>query len=292
MPRQLLQNNFVKTFIKSQSIRITGALLLCLGLQNFVLKAEIISGADSLMAKPHQVPDSNYISNRIILPQPDSIHPPRKVFLDTTTDEALYIHEFEPDSSSKVKVVYKYNSSKRAVIYSMLLPGLGQIYNKKYWKLPIIYGGAAFIYFLYDYNNAYYQRFKTAYEQKVDYENMKSNYEDAISEYNDDHPNNTLSLEWNEYEPVDDIELQDMSQSSLALYRDSYRRSRDYDLIFFGLLYIANILDAMVDSYMLYYDVNDQLSLDIEPYAYPNYSIVNNKSFSPTCGVSLKIKLK
>ena len=206
------------------------------------------------------------------------------VDIDSTLGEKIFIHDFQPDNSD-VKIIYKYSSSRRAVVYSMLVPGLGQIYNKKYWKLPIIYGGAAVIYFLYDYNNKYYQRFKTAYNQLVDYNEMESQYNDMRS-------GNPSLPAWVDFNPINDIELQNFDLVTLSSYRDLYRRSRDYNVIFFVLLYVANVVDAMVDSYMLYYDVSDNLALEIDTYAPPVYQLVGRNNFSPQCGLSLKLNFK
>ena len=127
------------------------------------------------------------------------------------------------------------HSPQIATLSSALVPGLGQIYNQKYWKVPIIWGGGLALYTYYDYNNAYYHRFKLANEQ------IK------------------------EGDPVTDPELEDLPQNSINNYKDYYRRNRDRAMIFMGLLYVANIVDAMVDAHLLDYDISKDLSLHWEP---------------------------
>lgn len=164
------------------------------------------------------------------------------------------------DTSSTI--VYLQNKPKHkksprvALISSAIIPGLGQAYNGKYWKIPIIYGGGAAIYYMYDYNNDWYQRCKTAINQinnKVD---------------------------------ITDPDLIGNDLANLQLNRDNFRRSRDYTVIFMGLLYAANIVDAMVDAYMFDYDVSRDLSLHVDPTLIPS----DPYSYIPTCGLKLSLR--
>ncbi len=116
-----------------------------------------------------------------------------------------------------------------------LMPGAGQIYNRKYWKLPIVYAaiGTA-LYFAYDNHQTYRL------------------YLDAFYAVNGD---STLSDPFNGfYTPRQLIELQDI-----------YRRYRDLSIILAVLGYGLQILDAHVDAHLFYYDVSDDLSLNWQP---------------------------
>lgn len=141
-----------------------------------------------------------------------------------------------------------------AVISSAILPGAGQAYNRKYWKIPIIYGAGSVLYYFYDYNQKTYNRFREAYNQK------------AAGEI-----------------PTDP-DLQDLELSTLEFYRDNYRRNRDYNVIFMGLLYVANIVDAMVDAHMYKYDISRDLSMQIGP------TILPTAPSTYTASAGLKIK--
>jgi hypothetical protein len=143
----------------------------------------------------------------------------------------------------KVKKVKVYDP-KKAAIRSAVLPGWGQIYNKKYWKLPIVYGAlgvsaAYFIYNLKNYNN-------TRFAYKVKY-NMRVNGLDSLL-----------------YPQIKD-ELKPLSEESLRYYRNSFRKDIDYSVIIFVLLWGLNVVDAAVDAHLKGFDVSPDLSLNFKP---------------------------
>ncbi|HEX5001291.1 MAG TPA: DUF5683 domain-containing protein [Bacteroidia bacterium] len=135
-----------------------------------------------------------------------------------------------PDSLSLL------HSPKKASIYSAVLPGLGQAYNKKYWKIPLIYAGFAGMGYFIVTNNDKYKTYRTAYLNRVD-----------------DDPNTT--------DPYTEI----YSDQDLITLKDYYRRNRDLAIICSGLWYVINILDASVDAHLFYFDVGDNLSLQLTP---------------------------
>lgn len=167
-----------------------------------------------------------------------------------TTAEAIQI-----DSTG----YYQSHSPTKATIYSMVLPGLGQIYNKKYWKLPIVYAGfGAFIYFA-SINNKEYQKYSEAYYHKLEYP---------------DGP----ALEDNEYESLYDEDF-------LLDSKNYYRRNRDFNYILTGLWYLLVVVDATVDAHLYTWEVDEDLSLQFEPQFYP--SLPNQKP-----GGGLKLSLR
>ena len=114
---------------------------------------------------------------------------------------------------------------------SAIVPGLGQVYNKKYWKVPIIYGGSAvLIYFIVENNKEY------------------NKYKEAIVSRND-----------NDSSTVDNFPR--YTNEDLTVRKNYYRRNRDLSYIFAGVLYTLNILDAYVDSQLMNFDISDDLSL-------------------------------
>jgi len=136
---------------------------------------------------------------------------------------------------------------------SALLPGLGQAYNKKYWKLPIIYGGFAGLGYSIDFANKKYKDFKEAYILRVD---------------------------------GDPDKYPQVSEDGLLQLKEYYRRNRDLSYILTAGLYILNIIDANVDAHFFDYDISKDLSLNITPHIY------NNTAFSGGVTASLGLTLK
>jgi hypothetical protein len=128
-------------------------------------------------------------------------------------------------------IVASKKRANKAALMSAVIPGAGQIYNKKYWKVPIIYaGGATLIYFI-SVNNTEFKK-----------------YSDAIIYRND-----------NDSMTVDDYPR--YTNEDLLVRKNYYRRNRDLCYIFVGVLYTLNIIDAYVDSQLMDFDVGDDLSL-------------------------------
>lgn len=133
---------------------------------------------------------------------------------------------------------------KKAALRSALLPGWGQVYNKKIWKVPIIYGalGSSGAIFFYNLNN--YQDTRFAYRVKY---NMRVNRTDSAL-FNQIKPN-----------------LQPLPEESLKYYRNQFRRDIDYSVLFFLVLWGLNVVDATVDAHLKTFDVGNDLSLRIAP---------------------------
>ena len=117
---------------------------------------------------------------------------------------------------------------------SALCPGLGQVYNQKYWKVPIIYAALGGAIYYYDYHQKQYNNYKNAY----------------ISETDSD---------------ISTINNSGYSASNLITLQDYYRNSRDLAGLLFILTYVLNIIDASVDAHLINYNVNDNLSFYIKP---------------------------
>jgi hypothetical protein len=122
----------------------------------------------------------------------------------------------------------------RAAFYSAVLPGLGQAYNKRYWKVPIVYGALGVSIYAYDRNQKNYLRYRDAYKRR-------------IAGYNDD-------------------EFQGLIASTDRLIdgQDFYKRNRDRSMLFILGFYFLNILDANIDAHLKQYNVNSDLSF--KPY--------------------------
>jgi len=150
------------------------------------------------------------------------------------------------------------HSPKLASTLSAIIPGSGQIYNKKYWKTPIIYiAGGTTVYLAVDYRKNFI-RFRDAYY--------------AIT---DDDPNT-----------VDEFNGQ-LSLDEIKYWRDKYRRYMEINIIATAAIYVLNIVDAAVDANFYDYDISDDLSLKIMPDIKQNYSLQSNFN-----SYGLKLKLK
>ena len=147
----------------------------------------------------------------------------------------------------------------RAAFYSAVLPGLGQAYNKKYWKIPIIYIGMASGVYFYVQNDKDYDRFRNAYKRR-------------LAGFTDD------EFFGNGDTPV-------ISNDRLIDAQKSARKNKDVSIIVSLAFYLVNIIDANVDAHLKQYNVSDDLTLE------PNFEMnsINNEA---NYGLSLKLKLK
>ena len=123
---------------------------------------------------------------------------------------------------------------KKASLYSAIIPGAGQFYTKKYWKIPIIYAGlVTSIYYIHENNNSY-QLYKTTYLNRLENDNSDEFYETY-------------------------------SNADLKTLSDYYRRNREISILCFVGTYLLNIIDASVSAHLFEYDVSDDLSINIQP---------------------------
>ncbi|TCN73165.1 DUF5683 domain-containing protein [Acetobacteroides hydrogenigenes] len=152
------------------------------------------------------------------------------------------------------------HSPQKATILSAVFPGLGQVYNKKYWKVPILYGGFAALGYAISFQSKEYQRYKLAYNQFTD----------------------------RKPETVDEFEGK-RSADELKSARDYYRRNRDYAILGTVALYALNIIDAHVDATLYDYEIDDNLSLRVVPTIInDNYLFAQKGSpFAPGLSMSL-----
>jgi len=146
----------------------------------------------------------------------------------------------------------------KATYYSAILPGLGQAYNKKYWKIPVVYGALASGIYFYKQNDKDYNRYRNAYKRRL------AGFTD------DEFFGNGLSPS--------------ISNDGLIRAQNTLKRNKELSILVTVGLYILNIIDANVDAHLLQYNLDDNLSIK------PNIEInrVNNQS---NMGISLNIKL-
>lgn len=147
------------------------------------------------------------------------------------------------------------HSPRKAAIRSAIIPGWGQAYNKKYWKIPIIYAALGITGYIFVDNLQTYRDLKFAYSAK--YKAALPPY-DSTSSYPGPYQDSTDYFKINpRYEPI--------SAEALKQGRDQFRRYIDYSAIFFVIFWGLNIVDAVVDAHLKAFDISPDLSLKIRP---------------------------
>lgn len=153
----------------------------------------------------------------------------------------------KPDYSSLPK------NPRKATILSAILPGAGQVYNNKAWKVPIIYAGfMTDIYFI-NFNNKRYQTFRSALFA---------------------------------YDEGDRSQFPSLNREALVRNVEFWRQNRDLTIVLLVAIYALNLVDANVDAHLSGFDISDDLSLKIEP-NFGSFSATGN-----SMGLSLKLQFK
>lgn len=179
----------------------------------------------------------------------------------------------ETVKTTKIKVDdFKPNPTK-AVIYSAIFPGLGQIYNRKYWKLPIIYGGFLGLTYAISWNGRYYNDYSDAYKAIMS-DDPRSPENSAIwlAFLTDKNPLN-----------YDDARIEQL-RSAFKRSKDTYRRNRDLSIIGTVALYALCMIDAYVDAQLFDFDISPDLSFRVEP------TVINPLQSNRALGVQCSFK--
>ena len=195
--------------------------------------------------------------------QVDSTKPP--AIFDSTkpripVDSLPKIDSPVVSNKNKVDSVLLRHSPKKAAIRSALIPGWGQFYNKKYWKIPIVYGALGLSASVFVFNLQNYRDLRFAYKAK----------------YN-------ASLGDSTGLPFIKPELVPLDVNALRTYRDEYRRNIDYSALVFILLWGLNVVDATVDAHLKAFDVSSDLSFRFK---------LGPSQMAGTTGVSLVLAFK
>ena len=166
-----------------------------------------------------------------------------------------------PSLNDSIPVDIKLHSPKKAAIFSAILPGLGQAYNQKYWKMPIVYaglGGSAYFFYA---NNKDYQVFRK--ELQARFLNETENLNPKFANY---------------------------SESNLVSLKNYYQRNRELSILVAVVVYALNILDASVDAHLFSFDVSDDLSFSLRPFTSPQINPFSEYKTAYTSGISLHLK--
>lgn len=141
-----------------------------------------------------------------------------KVSLDSMPTQEAKDYRIDPLAPSK------------AAFYSAIIPGMGQIYNKKYWKVPLVYGGMGLSIYYYSWNNKKYHEYRDAYKDRLAGREVTG-------------------------------ELAPLDNERLIRAQRFHQRNRDLSLLITIGIYVLNIVDANVDAHLLQFNVNENLSL-------------------------------
>jgi len=157
-------------------------------------------------------------------------------------------------SPKKLRLINDPLTPSKAAFYSAVIPGLGQIYTRRYWMIPIVYGGLGASAYYYNYNNKEMKKYRTAYKRRL------AGYFD--DEYTEIIPENEKLLEGMKF----------------------HRRYKDFSFMFLVGTYVLNIIDANVGAHLLQFNVSEDLSF--KPYIENHYF-----DFSQSAGIKFKIDL-
>lgn len=187
----------------------------------------------------------------------------------TETSDTIVVQS-EPQTS-QVAIADFQPDAQKAVWLAAVVPGLGQIYNRQYWKVPIIYGGTLGLVYGITWNDRMYVDYRKGY---VDLMNNKFD-----SEY-------ISSLLPAGYAKASSSNKSDYSRR-FKTKLDNYRRNRDLCIVGTVVLYLMSIIDAYVDAQMFDYDISSDLSLEVAPTL-----IAPSSSYEQDTSVGLSCKLK
>jgi len=153
-----------------------------------------------------------------------------------------------------------------AVWLSLLVPGGGQIYNRKLWKLPIVYGGYVGCIYALTWNQSTYMDYQNAYVDIMDDDPNTKSYEDFLPPH---------------YEI--DTSMEDWLKDVFRQRKNKYRRWRDMSIFAFAGMYIVAAIDAYVDAELSHFDISPDLSFNVQP------NIMIDHRGTPTAGFSLAL---
>ncbi len=199
----------------------------------------------------------------------------------TRADSVITIQEEKPaqsimiDSTRIVKPKRDWSTwrpdPKRALWLALVLPGAGQIYNRKYWKLPIIYGGFIGCIYALTWNNMMYKDYSQAYLDIMDNDPNTDSYNKFLH----------LGVEINSSN-------EERYKEIFKNRKDKYRRWRDMSFFVMIGVYALSVIDAYVDAELSAFDISKDLSLKVEPTVIPNHS-GGNPLQAQSLGVNCKL---
>ena len=176
----------------------------------------------------------------------------------------------------------KVHSPHKATILAMVLPGAGQVYNREWWKVPILYAGVGAAVYGLSWNAGYYKKYRTAFVDYTAYLNQIA--EDRENDRETPYPANNswdkLMAPGRTAEGYSES-MQTRFQEVLQTKKDRYKRYRDMMYIVCAGIYAIQIIDAVVFAHFYDFEINEDLSMKVSPSA----------GFSPVCGGTVGLTL-
>lgn len=151
---------------------------------------------------------------------------------------------YKADSAAR-----KQHNPRKATLYSTFVPGLGQIYNRKYWKLPLVYAAVGIPAYTFFYNRDWYQKCQQALALIDPYTSTGATVPENI---------------YNQVDPRLREFAKEGQANSIRSYRNEFRKDQDYSVLFFLLFWGLQIVDATVDAHLMSFDVSDKLSFHLQ----------------------------
>lgn len=209
-----------------------------------LLAAAVIFGCGHCFAQdPLPADSAAYVDGEMLVREPIGILPDEAV-----TDTLQTVKNLEAEMYGVMEEKEFNPDPTRAVWMSALFPGLGQVYNRRYWKLPIIIGGFMGLGYGASWNNSQFQDYSTAYQDLLDNDPSSNSYMNFFS------PNT-------KEEDLDKSWLTSVMKSR----KDYYRRNRDLCIICMVGVYLLCMVDAYVDASLSHFDISPDLSMDVGP---------------------------
>jgi hypothetical protein len=185
-------------------------------------------------------------------------------------NDSIALHQHAKDSiPKKDSVVKKKHDPHKATLYSAILPGAGQVYNKKYWKLPLVYAAIGIPAYFYFDNKTWYKKCQYALSVAVTIAGNPNGF-DGVGQGTKDSLNAV------------DPRLQPLTKSGstnqLINARNDFRKNQDYSALFFLIFWGLNVVDATVDAHLRDFNVTDDLSFRIKPAIIPGPGYISGIS--------------
>jgi len=211
---------------------------------------------------------------------------PTKDSLNVNKDASFVVKKAKLDKAIQVDMesgtanilkMSKPHSPRKAWIMSALLPGLGQVYNGQWWKVPIIYGALGGLVAAAIYNDNQYTNYRNAFIDFNDYLTYKAT--GASDPYSG-------KTRWKKVYVQDATKLDESGQEwfreALKNKKDAFRRDRDFMYILSGGFYVLNIIDALVYAHFYNFDITEDISMGLQPTVGYNPYSGNNYGLSCT----------
>jgi hypothetical protein len=175
--------------------------------------------------------------------------------------DSVYVGKKSPVFTDSLQAAQR-KRYHRATMYSVILPGAGQVYNKKYWKVPIVFAAIGIPVYAFFYNKSWYQKCQYALTVTIN-----GSTGDSLAKVDPQLLPLVLAGQTN----------------AIITNRDSFRKNQDYSVLFFLLFYGLNILDATVDAHLKDFNVSSDLSFQIKPMVIPGPT--------PSAGITIAFNL-